>query len=146
MIYFILFILALNVLWFSMGFRYFCFQSESATKLLLKKEYRIEPYFSIIAHAIKFVGAFNFAFAILSIICLIRFHYPELDTPSNIGLFFVFFIAHLGQFWVNLPVALKEKRKEQHLWPVLKGSMHFIFKTDLFLAICNLIISVYLFI
>ena len=146
MFYFILLILTLNVLWFSMGFRFFCFKSESTTKMLLSKEHRIEPFFSIITHAVKFIGAFNLAFAMLSLICLIKYHYPILDNDWNIALFFVFFMAHFGQFWVNLPIALKERRKAQPLWSVLKGRMYFIFKTDLFLAVCNLIISVYLFV
>jgi len=52
MIYFIILILTLNILWFGMGFRYFCFQSESATKMLLSKEHRAEPYFSIVTWTI----------------------------------------------------------------------------------------------
>ena len=126
-----------------MGFRYFCFQSESATKMLLSKEHRAEPYFSIVTHAIKFIGAFNFAFMVLSIIVLVRYHFPRLDMETNAVLFFVFFIAHFGQFWVNVPLARKERKKEQHLWSVLRGRMYFIFRTDLILAILNLLIGCY---
>ena len=143
MIYFILLILALNILWFGMAFHYFWFKTESAAKLLLTRGNRAEPYWSIVAHAIKFIGAFNFAFMLLSIVALVRFHYPSLDTETNAALFFVFFAAHFGQFWVNLPIARKERSGQTPLWPVLKGRMLFIFRNDFILAILNLIISLY---
>jgi len=143
MIYFVILILALNILWFGMGFRYFCFQSESATKMLLPKTHRAEPYFSIVTHAVKFIGAFNFALMVLSIIVLVRYHFPRLDMETNAALFFVFSLAHFGQFWVNVPLARKERKGQNTLWPVLKGRMYFIFRTDFILAILNLLIGCY---
>ena len=143
MIYFILLILTLNILWFGMAFHYFCFKTESAAKLLLIKENRAEPYWSIVAHAIKFIGAFNFAFMLLSIFTLVRYHFPELDIATNAALFFTFFAAHFGQFWVNLPLALKERKGQKTLWPVLQKRMLFIFRNDFILAILNLLISIY---
>lgn len=143
MIYFIILVLALNILWFGMAFRYFCFQSTSAAKMLLSREYRQEPYWSIMTHAIKFIGAFNFAFMLLSIFALIRYHFPRLDIETNAALFFTFFAAHFGQFWINLPLARQERNGQSPLWPVLKGRMLFIFRNDFILAILNLLISIY---
>ena len=143
MLYFILLTLMLNVLWFGMAFRYFHFKSASATKMLLPKTHRAEPYWSILSHAFKFLGAFNFTLMLLSIFALIRYHFPQLDLETNAALFFTFFTAHFGQFWVNLPIARKERKGEVPLWPVLKGRMLFIFRNDFILAILNLIISLY---
>ena len=143
MIYFIILILALNIGWFGLAFHYFWFKTESAAKLLLVKENRAEPYWSIVAHAIKFIGAFNFAFMGLAIFALIRFHYPALDKETNAALFFTFSTAHFGQFLVNLPLAIKERKGQQTLWPVLQKRMLFIFRNDFILGILNLIISIY---
>jgi len=144
MIYFILLILALNILWFGMAFRYFSIKSESATKMLLPKTHRAEPYWSVLSHAFKFLGAFNFALMLLSIFALIRYHFPALDMETNAALFFIFFAAHFGQFWVNVPIARQERKGQKPLWRVLKGRMLFIFRNDFILAILNLIISLYL--
>ncbi len=144
MVYFIILVLTLNILWFGMAFHYFWFKTASAAKLLLIRENRAEPYRSIVAHAIKFIGAFNFAFMLLSIFSLVRFHYPELDKETNAALFFTFFAAHFGQFLGNLPLALKERKGQQPLWPVLQKRMLFIFRNDFILAMLNLIISIYL--
>jgi len=143
MLYFIILVLTLNILWFGMAVRYFGFKSESATKMLLPKTHRAEPYWSILSHAFKFLGAFNFALMLLSIFALIRYHFPSLDMETNAALFFTFFAAHFGQFWVNVPLARKEQKGQIPLWPVLKGRMLFIFRNDFILAILNLIISGY---
>ena len=143
MIYFILLILTLNILWFGLGFHYFWFKSESAAKTLLIRENRAEPYWSIVVHAIKFIGAFNFAFVLLSIFALVRFHFPEFDKQTNAALFFIFSIAHFGQFWVNLPLARQERNGQKTLWPVLSGRMLFIFRNDFILGMLNLIIGIY---
>ena len=126
-----------------MAFHYFWFKTESAAKLLLIRENRAEPYRSIVAQAIKFIGAFNFAFMLLSIFALVRYHYPELDKETNAALFFTFFAAHFGQFWGNLPLALKERKGQKTLWPVLQKRMLFIFRNDFILAVLNLMISFY---
>lgn len=136
--YFLLIILVLNTLWFGAGFHFFAIKSEVATKLLLKKGQREEPYFSVINQAVKFLGGFNLALMVLSILCLS--HYQHLfENPMVIGLFFVFFTAHFSQFWYNVPYAMEESKGRDVLWSVLSGRMYFIFKTDFILAILNLL-------
>lgn len=137
-------ILLLNILWFAAAFHLFSLKSTSATKMLLTKADRIEPFNSVVSHLFKFLGGFNLSLVILSIIAI--FNYQNLiDNGLAAAVFLVFFIAHGSQFWFNVPLAMKERKKQQPIWPVLRGRMYFIFKTDLVLAICNLIVSTYLF-
>jgi len=111
--------------------------------MLLPKENRIAPYKAIVAQLFKFLGGFNLALFALCIVAIYK--YQDLaNNELTSALFFVFFIAHGSQFWFNLPLAINERKNQQPIWPVLRGRMYFIFKTDFILAICNLIICVYL--
>jgi len=126
----------LNALWFALGFRLFFLNSRQAAKLLLPPEKREEPYFSVLAEACKFLGGMNFALSLLSLFCI---YYLDslLGQPISIGIFVAIGLAHFSQFWVNLPHALKERKGEQAIWPVLRKTMRFIFVVDFLLAAAN---------
>lgn len=126
----------LNALWFAMGFRLFFLNSRQAAKLLLAPDKREEPYFSVLAEACKFLGGMNLALSMLSIFC-IYFLDSLLSLPLASGIFIALGLAHFSQFWVNLPHALKERKGEQAIWPVLRKTMRFIFVVDFLLAAAN---------
>jgi len=138
----VLIVMALNVLWFLAAFQLFALRSRTAAKLLLRKEIRIEPYFAIVSQLTKFLGGMNLALAVFAVICLVD-HDWFLMYRLNYAFFFAFFVAHMSQFWYNVPVAIKEKKNHPSAWSVLKGTMKFIFIGDLLLAICNLILAIY---
>lgn len=137
-------ILVFNILWFAAAFHLFSLKSIPASKMLLPREKRIEPYNAIVSHLFKFLGGFNLSLMVLSIIALINYQ-TLMDNQFGAALFLVFFIAHGSQFWYNVPLAMNERKNIKPIWPVLKGRMYFIFRMDLFLAVCNLMLSVYLF-
>lgn len=144
MIYFVYLIMVLNILWFGAAFHLFSLKSTSAAKMLLTRSDRIEPFNGVVSHLFKFLGGFNLALLVLSIVTI--YYYQNLIVGGlAAAIFLVFFIAHASQFWFNVPLAIEERKNRKPIWPVLKGRMYFIFKTDLVLAICNLIISTYLF-
>jgi hypothetical protein len=131
-------LMLLNTAWFFAAFWFFSIQSKKAVKLLLSKEHRQPPYFDILAHALKFLGGMNMAFAILAIFAG--------TNPDAVGqktlLLLVFSAAHFSQFVFNLPLALKEQKQQSSLWPVLRGTMFFIFVVDATLAVFNLVLAV----
>ena len=109
--YIILLILVLNILWFAAAFHLFSLKSINATKMLLARNNRIEPFHTVVAQLFKFLGGFNLALMVLSIIALLN--YQKLVTNQLApAIFFVFFIAHGSQFWYNVPLALKERKNE----------------------------------
>ncbi len=141
MYYYIILVLILNTLWFVAAFHLFSLKSNSAAKMFLSKPDRIEPYFPILAHLLKFLGGMNFAFAVLSILCLIYYDF-FFDSPLAVLILLVMAIAHGSQFWFNLPLAIKERKGNSPLWPVLRNRMYFIFKGDIILAIMNLVAAI----
>ncbi len=132
-------ILILNTLWFFMGFNVFSIRNKIFAKLLVPRKHRNTPVFDILAESGRFLGGFNFAFAICNILLLLN-----LDVfPSNEQraiLLFVFAVAHGSQFIFNVPVAIQNKRGGG-AWQVLKGTMLFIFITDFTLMLLNLILA-----
>jgi len=138
----VLIVLGLNVLWFLAAFNLFAMRSQTAAKLLLRRENRIEPYYGMVSQLTKFLGGMNLALAGFAVICLVE-HNWLLSFRLNYAFFFMFFVAHMSQFWHNVPVAVKEKKNLPSEWSVLTGTMLFIFVGDLLLAICNLILAVY---
>lgn len=143
--YFILLILILNVLWFAAAFHLFSMKSKHASKMLIARDKRIEPYNSIVSHLFKFLGGFNLSLMVLSIFAIVKYQ-MLISNPLGAAIFLVFFIAHGSQFWYNVPLARNEYNNIRPIWPVLKGRMYFIFRTDLFLAICNFLICINIFV
>ena len=129
-------VLALNVAWFSMGSWYFTVKSGAAAKLLVPKSARESPLFSTLAASVRFLGAMNFAFALLSVLVLMNLSLFE-DPRQRALLAAVFAAAHAGQFLCNVPIAIGGGRRGEALWDVLSGPMLFIFVVDFTLMLAN---------
>lgn len=131
-------ILVLNALWFGAGFWYFGIKSRQAAKLIIKKKNRSKPSFDILAYSLKFLGGLNLAFAILSTAVLSQ---PAIFSTTLQQAVFagIFGFAHGTQFYLNLPIAIREYNHQPHVWPVLKGKMYFIFLVDATLCVLNLV-------
>lgn len=127
-------ILILNAIWFGLGFHLFALRRNVFAKTLVPKEHRDTPVFDQLAATGMFLGGFNFAFCVLSILVLVFANvFP--DNDQRIILFVVFAIAHGSQFVSNIPVLL-ENRQGGGVWQV-KGLMAFIFVTDFVLMVAN---------
>ena len=120
--------------WFAMGFRYFGFQQHAAARVLIPREARDTPLFETTAAGVRFLGGFNAAFCLLSVLLLI-FHLSGSglfgESGERIALLCVVAAAHFSQFVFNVPVLMAGERKEIALWPVRKGPMKFIFVMDI---------------
>jgi len=132
-------ILVLNALWFAMGFNVFSLRPKIFAKLVVPREQRDTPVFGILAQSGRFLGGFNFAFALLNILLLASLATFPSDEQRAI-LLFVFAVAHGSQFIFNVPVALENKRGGG-IWQVLKGTMLFIFVTDFVMMVLNLLLA-----
>ena len=133
-------ILVINALWFFMGFNVFSIRNKIFAKLLVPKEQRGTPVFDILAESGRFLGGFNFAFAVCNILLLINLDVFPSDEQRAI-LLFVFAVAHGSQFAFNVPVAIQNIRGGG-VWQVLKGTMLFIFISDFIMMALNLILSI----
>jgi hypothetical protein len=137
-------VFALNVAWFSMGFWYFTVKSVAAAKLLVPKSARESPLFSTLSASVRFLGAMNFAFALLSALVLVNL--SLFDDPRQRALLAAVFVAtHAGQFLCNVPIAIGGGRRGESLWNVLSGPMLLIFSIDFALMLANAVISAALF-
>lgn len=133
-------VLIANALWFTAAFRFFWLKAFDAAKLLVARQERSSPLFNTIANALPFLGGMNLALAGLAVL-IIAFQ-KDFAEPIHIFVYsFVFAMAHASQFFGNLPVALTEWRSGHSIWPVLRGTMLFIFTVDLVLAAVNALIS-----
>lgn len=129
-------ILLVNILWFAMGFNVFAIRNKVFAKLLVPKEHRDTPVFEILAESGRFLGGFNFAFAVCNILLLANLDVFPSDQQRSI-LMFVFAIAHGSQFIFNVPIAI-QNRNGGGVWQV-KGTMLFIFVTDFIMMSMNLV-------
>lgn len=127
-------VLALNALWFAMGFNVFSIRNKVFAKLLVPRELRDTPIFNILAESGRFLGGFNFAFCVFNLLLLFNLETFPSDGQRFI-LLLVFAIAHGSQFVFNVPVAI-QNRKGGGVWQV-KGTIRFIFVTDFLLMAGN---------
>lgn len=135
-------ILALNAIWFALGFHLFALRNKVFAKILVPKVHRDTPVFDTLAATGPFLGGFNFAFCALNVLILIN---PGVfpDNAQRVILCVAFALAHGSQWLPNLFIAL-ENRKGKGVWPV-KGLMLFIFVTDFVLMVANFIlVGIYL--
>jgi hypothetical protein len=133
-------VLALNVAWFSMAFWYFTVKSVAAAKLLVPKSARESPLFNTVSASVRFLGAMNFAFALLAALMLANLSLFD-DPQQRALLAAVFAAAHAGQFLCNVPIAMGGGRRGESLWDVLSGPMLFIFAVDFTLMIANAVVG-----
>ena len=131
--------LILNTLWFAMGFNVFSIRNKIFAKLVVPREHRDTPVFEILAESGRFLGGFNFAFAVCNILFLINLDSFPSYTQRAI-LLFVFAVAHGSQFVFNVPVAIQNTHGGG-VWQVLKGTMLFIFISDFIMMALNLILA-----
>jgi len=137
-------LLILNAIWFVMGFNVFAVRNKIFAKLLVPRTERDTPVFTILAESGRFLGGFNLAFALLSILLLVNQDlFPQPMQWSL--LLFVIGVAHGTQFVFNVPVAL-QNLKGAGVWQVLRGTMLFIFVTDFLLMCLNIWLAATLFV
>lgn len=127
-------VLALNALWFAMGFHLFALRSRIFAKVVVAPEHRDTPVFETLSTSGKFLGGFNLAFCVLSILLLANTSLFDKDLQWAIILFATA-VAHGTQFAFNVPVAL-QNRRGLGVWQV-KGLMLFILITDFVLMTMN---------
>lgn len=131
-------LLSLNALWFGAAFWSFAIRSQKASRMIVPREARKEQSCEVVVHALKFLGGMNLAFCALSIVLLMANTVFNTDQQKSL-LALIFSLAHGTQFYFNLPLALKEAKGQKPIWPVLKGTMRFIFLIDGTLCLANLI-------
>ena len=133
-------VMVLNAIWFALGFHAFALRGKIFAKSMVPREQRDTPVFDMYTETGKFMGGFNFAFCVLSILLLIyQTTFPE--DSQKVLLFIVLAVAHGSQFVPNVPIALAN-RKGEGVWQV-KGRMLFIFVTDFVLMVANLMLAWY---
>lgn len=137
------YILALgaSLVWFAMGFRYFSYQPETAAKVMIPRSSRDSPLFQTFSAAVRFLGGFNAAFALMSLVLL----YCALSGSSLFSapgeraiVLFLLAAAHFSQFYFNLPVLWAGEGQGEAYWPVLSGPMRTIFVVDGLETLLNL--------
>lgn len=134
--------LILNTIWFSMAFYTFSINHRVFAKVVVPRDQRDTPVFEVLAESGRFLGGMNFAFALCNLLLFFQQNlFPE--AMQRVFLLFIFAVAHATQFAFNVPVAL-ENRKGGGVWPVLKGTMLFIFVTDLLMTGLNLMTGLWL--
>ena len=122
-----------SAVWFGLAFRYFTFQNQAAAKLLIAKSARHSPVFQSVIAAVRFLGGFNAAFALL---CLILVILAITDSPlflepmERVALLVAIGTAHFSQFLGNVPVLKNGERQGEAYWPVMSGPMFWIFTID----------------
>ena len=135
-------LLLANAVWFALGFHLFALRSRIFARILVPKEHRDTPVFDVLTATGPFLGGFNLALCILSVLVLV-FSQVFPDAEQRAILCVVFALAHGSQFFSNVPIALAN-RKGAGVWRV-EGLMRFIFATDFVLMIANLgLATVYL--
>ncbi len=127
-------VLALNLLWFAAGFHLFAIRGHVFAKIVVPREHRDTPVMDTLMTSGKFLGGFNLAFAVLSLMVLLGADLFTKDMQWAI-LLSAFAVAHGTQFAYNVPVFLQNRRGEG-VWPV-RGLMRFIFATDFSLTALN---------
>lgn len=133
--------LAASLIWFTMGFRFFSYQSEAAAKVMIPRSSRDSPLFLTFVAAVRFLGGFNAAFALMSLVLL----YLALSGSALFSapgeraiVLFILAAAHFSQFVYNVPVLRNGERQGEAYWPVLSGPMLTIFVVDAVEALLNL--------
>ena len=117
----------------------FALRNKIFAKILVPREHRDTPVFEILAATGPFLGGFNVAFCVLSLLLLINLNtFP--DPGQRVILLTVFALAHGSQFVANVPIAL-ENRKGKGVWQI-RGLMRFIFVTDFVLMVANVTVTV----
>ena len=65
-------VLALHALWFALGFHLFAMRGRIFAKIVVPAEHRDTPVLQTLVQSGKFLGGFNLAFSVLSILLLLN--------------------------------------------------------------------------
>ncbi|MEP3694460.1 MAG: hypothetical protein ABJQ90_18135 [Parasphingorhabdus sp.] len=130
-------LLALNAIWFAMGFHAFYVRRKLFAKIVVpNKNHRDNSAYEAVVEAGRFMGGFNLALSVLNI--LLFFNIGGFDKDGQWATLLIFnAIAHGSQFAGNIPMAIQNRRGEG-LWSVFKGIMLRIFVIDFTLMIFNM--------
>ena len=134
-------VLALNAIWFSMGFYAFYIRRKVFAKVVVpNKNHRDNLAYEAVVETGRFMGGFNVALALLNILLL--FNVGGFDKNSQWATLLIFnALAHGSQFVGNIPMAL-QNRQGGGLWNVFKGVMLRIFVIDFTLMLFNAVLAV----
>jgi len=129
-------VLALNAIWFAMGFHAFYIRRELFAKVAVpNKDHRDNSAYEAVVETGRFMGGFNLALAALNILLL--FNIGGFDKNSQWATLLIFnALAHGSQFAGNIPMALQNRHGEG-VWNVFKGVMLRIFVIDFALMLFN---------
>ena len=133
---FLIFVLAVNVLWFGMGFAFFAVRPRRALRILIPKSALAETSAQALAASLPFLGGLNFGFAALSALFLA----PRCFTgaaPLPWQVYAASGVAHASQWVCNLPHLRRGGRRGGAPWDVARGTMLFIFVMDAGCALLN---------
>ena len=129
-------VLALNAIWFAMGFHAFYLRREIFGKVVVPiKEDRDNSAYAALVESGRFMGGFNIALCALNVMLLSGLGGFETGQQWAVLLLFNA-LAHGSQFAGNIPMALANRRGGG-LWNVFKGVMLRIFVIDFMLMIFN---------
>jgi len=134
-------VLALNAIWFAMGFYAFYIRRKLFAKVVVpNKDHRDNSAYEAIIETGRFMGGFNLALSALNI--LLIFNIGGFDKDSQWATLLIFnALAHGSQFAGNIPMALKNRRGEG-VWNVFKGVMLRIFVIDFVLMMVNALLAI----
>ena len=135
-------VLVLNALWFAAGFHLFAIRGRVFAKIVVARDHRDTPVLETLVASGRFLGGFNLAFSVLSILLLLNTGLFDKDPQWTI-LLSVIAVAHGTQFAFNVPIAM-QNRRGQGVWQV-KGLMLFIFATDFTLMAFNGLLALHYF-
>ncbi|WP_286222215.1 hypothetical protein [Marinobacter apostichopi] len=129
-------VLVANALWFGSAFRVFWLKGPQTSNMLIRREHRDSPLRETVIASGRFLGGMNLGFSVLSVL-LILFSAHFTQPIQMFVVCTAFGVAHGSQFVGNVPPALRERKGETPVWPVLRGPMLFIFVVDLIMAAVN---------
>lgn len=134
-------VLALNAIWFAMGFHAFYIRRKLFAKVTVpNKAHRDNSAYEAIVETGRFMGGFNLALSALNI--LLIFNVGGFDKDSQWAtLLFFNALAHGSQFAGNIPMAVQNRRGEG-VWNVFKGVMLRIFVIDFALMVFNAVLAI----
>lgn len=136
-------VLALNAIWFAMGFHAFYVRRKLFAKVVVpNKDHRDNSAYEAVVETGRFMGGFNLALSVLNILLLLNI--GGFDKDSQWATLLIFnAIAHGSQFAGNIPMAI-QNRHGKGLWSVFKGVMLRIFVIDFTLMVFNTAVAVVL--
>ncbi len=134
-------ILALNALWFAMGFYAFYIRRQVFAKVVVPNSAdRNNSAYEAVIESGRFMGGFNFALSAFNIALL--FNLGGFDKDSQWAILLAAnALAHGSQFAGNIPMA-RQNRRGHGLWNVFKGVMLRIFVIDFTLMLFNAALAI----